>query len=238
MSSNSFQKKYYVVWRGHHPGVYDDWTDALEQVRNFPNPLFKSFPSPEIAAEEYRKYVNREEIRNIGTLLSKADSDSPYAKTSGDTHYSTPLPSGRQPDYFSFPEIDLNGWAVDASCLGNPGVMEYRCVELMTGKEIFRVGPFKDATNNIGEFLAIVHALALMAQRGENHTVYSDSVTGMAWVRNRRIKTTLQQTPDNARLFDVMKRAMLWLDTHVYSTRILKWQTELWGEIPADFGRK
>ena len=137
-----------------------------------------------------------------------------------------------------FPEIDKNAWAVDASCMGNPGVMEYRGVELKTGKELFRVGPFQQATNNIGEFLAIVHALALMTQRGEWHTVYTDSVSGLSWVRRKQIKTTLKKTDANRKVFELMVRAMAWLNTHSYPVSILKWQTELWGEIPADFGRK
>lgn len=217
-------KKFYTVWVGHNPGVYDSWEDAREQIVDFPEARYKAYNTPEEAADAFRRYTYRNDIRELGRLLTT----SPEKK----------LPSAGKPDYFSFPEIDLNGWAVDASCLGNPGVMEYRGVELMTGREIFRVGPLQDGTNNIGEFLAIVHALALMAQKGEWHTVYSDSVSGMAWVRNRRVKTTLQPTDRNKKLFDLLYRAMAWLNTHHYPTKILKWQTELWGEIPADFGRK
>ncbi len=123
--------------------------------------------------------------------------------------------------------------------------MEYRGIELMSGgggggggRELFRVESFEKSTNNIGEFLAIVHALALMQQTGESHTIYSDSVTGMAWVRNRKIKTQLTREPANEKCFKMMERALSRLNTHHYSTRILKWQTERWGEVPADFGRK
>lgn len=228
--TKQYKKKYYVVWRGHNPGVYDDWNDAREQIDNFPNPIYKGFESSAEATEAFRKVVVPEEERNIGAILSRVGT-----RTYGG---SVPMPKNGKPDYLTIPEIDINGWAVDASCLGNPGKMEYRGVELMTGREIFRVGPFLDATNNIGEFLAIVHALALMAQKGEWHTIYSDSVSGMAWVRNRKIKTTLLPTHKNEHLFDLISRALNWLNTHSYPTRILKWQTDLWGEIPADFGRK
>lgn len=217
-------KKYYVVWRGKNPGVYDDWNDAKEQIEDFPNPIYKSFSSAAEAATAFRNASAKEEKMEMGTLLMRAGN----AK----------LPRPGQPDYMTNPEIDLGAWAVDASCMGNPGIMEYRGVELMSGKELFRVGPFKDATNNIGEFLAIVHALALMAKTGEKHNIYSDSVSGMAWVRNRRIKTTLKETDANHQVFELLRRAMAWLNTHPYSSRIIKWQTELWGEIPADFGRK
>lgn len=222
------KNKFYVVWEGRHPGVYDTWDDAAEQVENFPGAKYKGFSSQEEAVVAYRKYLGSEEI-SLGELLtgsrSRRDSD-PASTASGKV------------DFQRFPEIDPDGWAVDASCMGNPGIMEYRGVELKTGRELFRVGPFRDATNNIGEFLAIVHALALMFRNGEWHTIYSDSVSGMAWVRNRRVKTTLQQTAANAKVFELIARALAWLNVHHYEARIVKWQTDLWGEIPADFGRK
>ena len=148
------------------------------------------------------------------------------------------MPRPGQPDYMTNPEVDLDAWAVDASCLGNPGRMEYQGVELMTGRTLFRIGPFDDATNNIGEFLAIVHAMALMTQQGKIHNIYSDSVSGMAWARTRKVKTQLKPTPRNAKVFELMARAVTWLNTHQFPAKVLKWQTERWGEIPADFGRK
>lgn len=218
------RNRFYVVWKGRNPGVYDSWEDAFEQIENFPGARYKGFDSAESAAVAFRQSMAREDTRELGRLFAGARESR--------------IPKAGQPDYMTIPEIDLGGWAVDASCLGNPGIMEYRGVELMSGQELFRVGPFRDATNNIGEFLAIVHALALMNRTGERHTIYSDSVSGMAWVRNRRIRTTLERTPANEKVFELMARALVWLNTHSYSVRILKWQTEIWGEIPADFGRK
>lgn len=223
-------RRYYVVWRGRHPGVYDDWEDALEQIDGFDGAFFKSFDNATAAAAAYRRDHRAEERRELGALLAGS-------QTHGDRK-GTPEPMAGQPDYMAIPEIDLDAWAVDASCQGNPGRMEYQGVELMTGRVLFRIGPFDDATNNIGEFLAIVHALSLMERQGKWHTIYSDSVSGMAWVRNRRIKTQLQPTDRNRQVFQLMARAQAWLNSHSYPSRILKWQTEQWGEIPADFGRK
>jgi ribonuclease HI len=128
---------------------------------------------------------------------------------------------------------------VDASCLGNPGIMEYRCVDLDTRKEIFRRGPYQDATNNIGEFLALVHALALLKKlQKPDVIVYSDSVTALAWVRNKRAKTTLKPTKNNAIVIDLVKRAEKWLIENGCQNPVLKWDTAIRGEIPADFGRK
>lgn len=129
--------------------------------------------------------------------------------------------------------------SVDAACSGNPGIMEYRGVKTISGDQIFHRGPFKNGTNNIGEFLALVHALALLKKKNrEDLAIYTDSKTAMAWVRNKQVKTTLKRTKDNKELFELVERAIIWLKKNTYSTQIIKWDTSNWGEIPADFGRK
>ena len=222
-------RKYYVVWEGRSPGVYEYWEDAHEQVENYPGAKYKSFNTQEEAIAAFRRYLNGTDAPLGEILVEATDAQMKEKKENA---------NNRKISYTDFPEIDMDGWAVDASCMGNPGVMEYRGVDLRTGTELFRIGPFEDATNNIGEFLAIVHALALQFKTGSKHTIYSDSATGMTWVRNRRIKTTLKPTDKNMKVFELMQRGIDWLNTHQYDTRILKWQTERWGEIPADFGRK
>ena len=126
---------------------------------------------------------------------------------------------------------------VDAACSGNPGPMEYRGVHLPSGREVFHFGPIQ-GTNNIGEFLAIVHGMALLKQRGLSMPIYSDSVSGMAWVRNRKAKTTLQRNEQTAQALDLVARAENWLRQNPTHATVTKWNTEEWGEIPADFGRK
>lgn len=217
-------KKFYVVWTGRIPGVYDNLEDALEQVDDFPGASFKGFESAAEAAQAFRRGTSKAESRELGNLLLDAQ------------RRNVP-PAGKQ-DWLSNPEIDPAGWAVDAACSGNPGRMEYRGVELMTGRELFRIGPIDHSTNNIGEFLAIVHALSLMYKLGERHTIYSDSVTGMAWVRDRKVKTKLTRNAASEKGFRLVERALSWLNTHSYDVKIRKWDTDRWGEIPADFGRK
>ena len=126
---------------------------------------------------------------------------------------------------------------VDAACSGNPGPMEYRGVHLPSGKEIFRFGPIQ-GTNNIGEFLAIVHALALLKQKGLSMPIYSDSVNAINWVKKKQCKTKLERNEKTEELFRLIGRAEKWLAENKYDTPILKWETKQWGEIPADFGRK
>ena len=130
-----------------------------------------------------------------------------------------------------------NSLAVDAACSGNPGAMEYRGVHVASRQEVFHFGPVY-GTNNIGEFLAIVHGLALLKQKGFDMPIYSDSVNAINWIRQKKCKTKLPREPKTEELFKLIERAEKWLRENTYTTRILKWETKQWGEIPADFGRK
>ena len=136
------------------------------------------------------------------------------------------------------PEVVANAWAVDAACSGNPGPMEYQAIDLQTGAQVFHFGPVH-GTNNIGEFLAIVHALALMEKQGiTGKTIYSDSYNAILWVNKKQCKTKLERTPQTEPLYQIIRRAEQWLRTHAVTVPIIKWETQKWGEIPADFGRK
>lgn len=136
------------------------------------------------------------------------------------------------------PQVNANAWAVDAACSGNPGPMEYRCIDLRTGEEVFKFGP-THGTNNIGEFLAIVHAMALMEKQGiKDKCIYSDSNNALTWVRKKECKTKLELNAQTAALYNIIHRAENWLRTHTATPPVVKWETRTWGEIPADFGRK
>lgn len=135
-------------------------------------------------------------------------------------------------------DVRVPSIAVDAACSGNPGPMEYQGIDLATGYRVFHFGPLH-GTNNIGEFLAIVHALALLQQQGKHDTtIYSDSYNAILWVSKRKCKTKLERTPQTEQLFQIIERAERWLATHTYKNPIVKWETKKWGEVPADFGRK
>ena len=136
------------------------------------------------------------------------------------------------------PDVLANAWAVDAACSGNPGPMEYQCIDLATGAQVFHFGPIH-GTNNIGEFLAIVHALALMEKQGiKDKVIYSDSHTAILWVKKKQCKPKLEHNDETKPLFDIIRRAETWLRGHNIQVEIIKWETSRWGEIPADFGRK
>ena len=205
------KKKYYVVWNGLNPGIYRSWDDCQAQIKGVKGAVYKSFDSKEEAERAY---------------ASPAYS---YMKKKGDTPTFTldTLP----------PVVERYALAVDAACSGNPGPMEYRGVYLGDGKEIFHFGPVH-GTNNIGEFLAIVHALAMLDKQGLRMTIYSDSRTAISWVRKKCCKTQLERTEETEQLFQLIERAEAWLKAHRVTIPIVKWETEQWGEVPADFGRK
>lgn len=207
-------KKYYTVWKGVNPGVYDSWTDCQLQIKNFKGALYKSFTTREEAEE---------------ALNSPAHHYLYPSEKSGQTSH---VAKKQLPENF-----DTNCLAVDAACSGNPGPMEYRGVYLLTGQEIFHFGPVY-GTNNIGEFLAIVHGLALLKKQGLNMTIYSDSRNALNWVKQKKCKTKLERTERTEQLFQMIERAEKWLRENTYTMPVLKWETEQWGEVPADFGRK
>lgn len=215
------EKKFYVVWEGHNPGVYDTWEACKEQVYRCPSAKYKSFPSYEkaIAAfnRGYEGYVSAGKCQSVSELLKKVVPTPPAGALS------EPL---------------LNALAVDAACSGNPGKMEYQGVYVGNKQRLFHVGPMEQGTNNIGEFLAIVHGLAYLKKNNYDMPIYSDSVNAIAWVRQKKCNTKLQPTEKNRQIFELIERAERWLQTNSYKTQILKWETPFWGEIPADFGRK
>ena len=209
--------KYYVVWEGRARGIFDSWEACKEQVDNFKGAKYKSFDSLEAATEAFRNIPD-----DFSGVLRKIGE-----------HSRDKLEAPRLS-----PEVIADSLAVDAACSGNPGHMEYRGVDTKSGIELFHVGPMMQGTNNIGEFLALVHGLAYLHQRGSAIPVYSDSRNAIGWVRQKKCKTKLTPNAVNAPIFDLITRAERWLQTHTYTNPIIKWETERWGEIPADFGRK
>lgn len=204
------KKRYYVVWNGLEPGIYSSWEECQAQIKGVKQALYKSFAT---RAEAERAYSSSPQLY-IGNSTPK-NSDKKE------------LPANIQRDAL----------AVDAACSGNPGQMEYRGVYLATKQEIFHFGP-SYGTNNIGEFLAIVHALALLKQKGSRMPIYSDSRNAILWVKQRCCKTKLPRTAKTEELFQLIDRAEKWLRNNSYQNPIVKWDTSQWGEIPADFGRK
>ncbi len=212
--------KFYVVWRGRKTGVFSTWADCQAQTSGVDGALFKSFATRTEAERAFREKPQQ----HIGQA-GAGKSATPASGRSGKAATAVRPPN---------PE----SLVVDAACSGNPGDMEYQGIYLATRQKVFAMGPFPDGTNNIGEFLAIVHALALLHQQNSAIPVYSDSRTAIGWVNKKKANTKLDQTARNEPIFDLIDRAETWLRTHTWPNPILKWETDDWGENPADFGRK
>ncbi|TFG75893.1 MAG: ribonuclease H [Flavobacteriales bacterium] len=208
------KEKFYTVWKGKRPGIYTEWSDCKAAIEGFKGAQYKSFSTFEVAKKAYNgNYEDYKGKKKGASTLTQSE-----------------ILKYGIPNYHSI--------SVDAASSGNPGIMEYQGVDTKTGKLLFKQGPFAQGTNNIGEFLAIVHGLAYLKERNSDRVIYTDSRTAMSWVRKKACNTKLQESPKNKTLFDLVRRAIQWLKSNSYSTPIVKWETKVWGEIPADFGRK
>lgn len=204
-------KKYYVVWTGRKTGIFETWAECEAQTKGYQGARFKSFTTLEEATQAFKGGVSR----TTSSATKKTNQKNKLTTTS----------------------IETESISVDAACSGNPGMMEYQGVHTKTGEQIFHYGPVL-GTNNIGEFLGIVHALAYLKQKGENTTIYSDSKTAIAWVRNKKANTTLVRNNKTETVWTLIERAEQWLKENSYNNKVLKWETSELGEIKADFGRK
>jgi ribonuclease HI len=208
------KSKFYVVWQGRKTGVFTDWKECEAQIKGFEDARYKSFESLQEAEAAIQ--------RNYWEFVAKKENKPAMAAE-------IPANIGRP---------IKNSIAVDAAWNTATGDMEYQGVYYATGERIFLQGPFKDGTNNIGEFLAIVHALAYLQKKESDLPIYSDSKTAISWVKKKHANTKLILTPRNKPVFEMLQRAERWLATNSFPNKILKWETEYWGENPADFGRK
>lgn len=206
-------KKYYVIWLGHKTGIVDNWEECKKRINGYKGAKYKSFKTLEEAQKAY---------------------ESPWTENIS-SNKKTTSPKNRKK--FSDDGPVWESLAVDAACSGNPGPMEYRGVHVKSNKEWFHA-KFPLGTNNIGEFLAIVHGLAELKRKNLNIPVYSDSSIAIGWVKKKKCITKLEDSQKTEELFKRIRRAEKWLQNNKWSQPVLKWDTENWGEIPADFGRK
>ena len=210
------KQKFYVVWKGKNTGIFDNWAACKIQIHGYEGAQYKSFATKIEAEEAYaaspQQYIYQRNSKIIPSNGEKSKKSSGYI---------------------------LESLAVDAAC-NDKGLMEYQGVWVQTRTLAFKQGPFKQGSNNIGEFLAIVHALSFLQKQnvglGVFYPIYTDSVTALSWLRKKKHNSKIETI--HPILQDLLTRAENWLEKNSYQNAVLKWKTELWGEIPADFGRK
>ena len=222
------KQKYYVVWQGRKPGIYTDWDACKEQVVGVQGAQYKGFDS--MAEAEAAIRLPYSSVVKLESGERRGESGKPSALVIDENGMTAVKPGTENPPV-------LDALAVDAACSGNPGVMEYQGIYIPTRTRVFHYRAEK-GTNNIGEFLAIVHGLSYLKKHHLNQIIYSDSVNAISWVRQKQCKSKLVEDASTAELWDYIHRAENWLRTNSYTTEIRKWDTDNWGEIPADFGRK
>ncbi len=214
---------YYVVWQGRTPGIYDSWEACEAQVKGADGARYKGFATLPEAQQAFAASPDDYIVKKVPTTNEALTRPTTIEALTGPTTFAHPL---------------LPALAVDAACSGNPGLMEFRGVVADTGTEVFHRGPYPTGTNNIGEFLALVLGLAYLKKHNLPWNLYSDSRTALAWLRKGHAETKLVCTAENQELFLMLRKAEQWLHDNTWTTTVLKWDTEHWGEIPADFGRK
>jgi len=223
------KQKHYVVWVGKAPGVYTSWADCQSQTNGYYNAKYKAYPTKEEAAAAYKDGWEK----HWGKSGTKSGSSTKAQVASKQGTFQK-----KQAISKDVGEIDYNSISVDVGTNGNPGPTEYKGVDTQTGETLFAVGPIAKGTNNLGEFLAIVHALAYIKKTGIDKSIYSDSLIAMKWIKQKKVATTLARDESTKEIWELVDRATYWLNHNTYSTKIMKWQTKTWGEIKADYGRK
>ncbi|UQZ84122.1 Ribonuclease H [Paenibacillus konkukensis] len=218
------KQKYYVVWEGKVPGIYKTWAECQTQTNGYPQARFKAYESEAEAKAAL--------ARGWKASFAMAGVKSGSSASSGSGRKSS-AGSGKAAG-----EAELDSLSVDVGSRGNPGIVEYKGVYTKTGEVVFQHPPIAKGTNNLGEFLAIVHALAYLKQKDSSMTIYSDSVTAMSWVRKKEVATNLPRDASTEEIWTLVDRALEWLRSNTYTNKIVKWDTKAWGEIKADYGRK
>jgi ribonuclease HI len=208
------KNKFYVVWFGNPAGIFRSWKECKRSIDG-------------VKGAQYKSFLTFEEAK---TAFNKTFDDYKGKNTKKKTLSPAELAKFGAPNLYSI--------AVDAASSGNPGIMEYRGVDTQTRNQLFHQGPFQQGTNNVGEFLALVHGLAFLKKQKSDRILYTDSRIAMGWVKKNKCNTKLKKSVKNKAVFELVMRAENWLKQNPYSTIVVKWETKAWGEIPADFGRK
>lgn len=136
------------------------------------------------------------------------------------------------------------GLCSDASYLSNTKLLEFRVVNIETGQELYR-NSFADTlhTTNIGEFFGLVRGIKIHidSNLALDYPIFSDSQVAIGWVNGLYVNSKNLRKPENRLFFPFVEKGLEYLRKITKAKKmppVLKWRTDIWGEIPADFDRK
>ncbi|WP_429037279.1 viroplasmin family protein [Aeromonas media] len=213
---------HYVVWVGRVPGVYSSWAETELQTKGFSGAKFKGFPS--LAAAELAF------AGDLGVSIAGKPHIMPVGVGKAASH------AGGRPGapYLS----------VDAAYSSKTNLVEWRGVLVTQSgqKEVFRSSPYVGGSANVGEYLAIVDGIKWICEHMGDATlpIYSDSFNAQTWVARKAHNSNV---PSCDAIRGMLDEANAFLQAGGYDKvkrriPLRDWVTKLWGEIPADFGRK
>lgn len=208
--------KVYAVFVGRKNGIFNTWDECKAQVDKFPGAAYKSYPDHN----------------------SARDAIDEYHGNSGRVQTPVSVPKVAPSDFPSPPFL-----TVDAAYSHSTHILEWRGVLVDSNNrkvELFRSKPYKGGSANIGEFIAIVDGIEWLLSNDFSMPIYSDSITAQAWLRNGDHKSTVEIGKALSTRFSEAFRMLKRPSTMVKlkSCPVHDWKTKIWGEIPADFGRK
>ncbi|NKF50755.1 ribonuclease HI [Shewanella sp. WXL01] len=165
-------KKFYVVWQGRKPGIYDNWNEAKAQVDKFAGAKYKSFPSFAEAKAAFGQAADK----SIGQASKTVKPSAAKPKAGVSEH-----------------QVVLGQYDVvlytDGGCDPNPGqagsgVAEYQS-GVLTNLWYGLYNP--NGTNNTAELNALTQALQMAQQasaQGKSVKIFSDSQYSINCISN------------------------------------------------------
>jgi len=212
--------KYYVVRNGKKKWIFDSWDETKVIVEWFQNAKYKSFDDYDIAKKSFDMWYDV----FFGQRDKKVKKD--------------------KKEIIKNKKILTPSICVDASCMGNPGNLQYQIVDTGNLCNIYKSPIFEHWTQNIWEYMAIVHWMMILSENDfykKYKIIYSDSNTAISWIVNKKPKTSLIRDIYNIKLKNQFEKTNKWLlenTEKIKNIQVIKRETKYRWEILADFGRK
>ena len=175
--NNTMNKKYYVVWKGSKPGIYDSWPAAKEQTEGRADAQFMGFPSKAEAQAAYQSTYTK-------ALMRRSVNKTPSAHSSHATKINTPMGNHLSSNPHGYNgTADINIYC-DGACSPNPGksgtgIAIYESINDKTQLTSLWYGLYQaNGTNNTAELNGLLKSFEIAQQyiaQNKKVQVLSDS---------------------------------------------------------------